>query len=94
MARRKRKGRAAASRAKGKHARVGKRTTEEIAREARGKAERGYAPTTAAGEFVHEEIHPVREGKHGAANPKQAVAIGLSKARRAGLPVPPRGRRK
>lgn len=94
MARRTKKGRAAASRARGKHARVGKRTKEEVAREARGKAERGYAPTTAAGEFVHEEIHHVREGKHGAVSPKQAIAIGLSKARRAGLPVPPRGRQK
>jgi hypothetical protein len=73
---------------------MGTRTKEEVSGEARGRMERGYAPTTAAGEFVHEEIHHVREGKHGAASPKQAIAIGLSKARRAGVPLPPRGRRK
>ena len=49
----------------------------------------GKSPTTAAGEFVHEEIEHVREGKHGARSPKQAIAIGLSKARRAGIPLPP-----
>src|SRR5579864_8973979 len=46
-------------------------------------------PTTAAGEFVHEEIEHVREGKHGARSAKQAIAIGLSKARRAGIPLRP-----
>jgi hypothetical protein len=56
--------------------------------------EKGYAPTSAAGEFVHEEIHHVREGKHGAKNPRQAIAIGLSKARRAGVPLPPRPRKR
>lgn len=49
----------------------------------------GKAPTTAAGEFVHEEIEHVREGKHGARSAKQAIAIGLSKARRAGVPLKP-----
>ncbi len=49
----------------------------------------GKAPSTAAGEFVHEEIEHVREGKHGARSPQQAVAIGLSKARRAGIPLKP-----
>jgi hypothetical protein len=49
----------------------------------------GKSPSTAAGEFVHEEIEHVREGKHGARSPQQAVAIGLSKARRAGIPLPP-----
>ena len=56
------------------------------------KAKRaGKAPTSQAGEFVREEIHHVREGKHGARSTKQAIAIGLSKARRAGgkLPRPP-----
>jgi hypothetical protein len=54
------------------------------------KAEReGKAPTTVAGEFVREEIDHVRRGKHGARSPKQAIAIGLSKARRAGVPLPP-----
>jgi hypothetical protein len=49
----------------------------------------GKAPSTAAGEFVHEEIEHVREGKHGARSPQQAIAIGLSKARRAGIPLAP-----
>jgi hypothetical protein len=51
----------------------------------------GKAPSTQAGEFVREEMHHIREGKHGAASTKQAIAIGLSKARRAGvkLPSPP-----
>ena len=44
---------------------------------------------TAAGEFVHEEIEHVRQGKHGARSTKQAIAIGLSKARRAGVPLKP-----
>ncbi len=49
----------------------------------------GKSPTTAAGEFVHEEIEHVRRGKHGARSPQQAIAIGLSKARRAGVPLKP-----
>lgn len=49
----------------------------------------GKSPTTAAGEFVHQEIDHVREGKHGARSAKQAIAIGLSEARRAGIPVKP-----
>jgi hypothetical protein len=49
----------------------------------------GKSPSTAAGEFVHEEIEHVREGKHGASSPQQAIAIGLSKARRAGIPLKP-----
>jgi hypothetical protein len=49
----------------------------------------GKSPTTQAGEFVREEIHHVREGKHGARSTKQAIAIGLSKARRAGVDLPP-----
>jgi hypothetical protein len=54
------------------------------------KAEReGKAPTTQAGEFVREEIEHVRRGKHGARSSKQAIAIGLSKARRAGVKLPP-----
>jgi hypothetical protein len=54
------------------------------------KAQReGKAPTTQAGEFVHEEIEHVREGKHGARSAKQAIAIGLSKARRAGVKLTP-----
>jgi hypothetical protein len=49
----------------------------------------GKAPTTAAGEFVREEIEHVRRGKHGVRSPQQAIAIGLSKARRAGIPLKP-----
>jgi hypothetical protein len=49
----------------------------------------GKAPSTQAGEFVREEIHHVREGKHGARSTKQAIAIGLSKARKAGVKLPP-----
>ena len=56
----------------------------------------GKAPSTQAGEFVREEIEHVREGKHGARSTKQAIAIGLSKARRAGvkLPAPKKGSKK
>jgi hypothetical protein len=49
--------------------------------------DRGESPSTAAGEFVREEMHHIREGKHGAKNAKQAIAIGLSEARRAGIPL-------
>lgn len=62
------------------------RKTLERARQARRE---GKSPTTQAGEFVHEEIEHVREGKHGARSTKQAIAIGLSKARRAGVRLPP-----
>jgi Family of unknown function (DUF6496) len=49
----------------------------------------GKAPTTQAGEFVREEIRKIRRGKHGAKSPEQAIAIGLSEARRAGVDLPP-----
>lgn len=49
----------------------------------------GKSPSTQAGEFVKEEMDHIREGKHGVANTKQAIAIGLSKARRAGVDLPP-----
>jgi hypothetical protein len=64
--------------------------TIERARKAKRE---GKAPTTQAGEFVREEIEHIRGGKHGARNAKQAIAIGLSKARRAGvkLPAPKKG---
>ena len=55
---------------------------------------KGKSPSTAAGEFVREEIDHVREGKHGARSPQQAIAIGLSKARRAGIPLKPPARGK
>ena|SRR5271166_558033 len=64
----------------------------ETLQRAREDAREGKSPSTQAGEFVREEIHHVREGKHGARSPKQAVAIGLSKARRAGVKLaPPKG---
>jgi hypothetical protein len=56
---------------------------------AREDAAEGKSPSTQAGEFVHEEIEHIREGKHGARSTKQAIAIGLSKARRAGVKLPP-----
>jgi hypothetical protein len=61
-----------------------KRTRQAAARDKR----EGKSPSTQAGEFVHEEIEHVREGKHGARSTRQAIAIGLSKARRAGVKVP------
>jgi hypothetical protein len=56
---------------------------------ARQAKREGKAPTTQAGEFVREEIEHIREGKHGARSTKQAIAIGLSKARRSGVPLKP-----
>ena len=58
---------------------------KQTIKRARQDAREGKAPTTQAGEFVREEVHHVREGKHGVRNPKQAIAIGLSKARKAGF---------
>jgi hypothetical protein len=64
--------------------------TLERARQAKREGKR---PTSQAGEFVREEMHHIREGKHGARSTKQAIAIGLSKARRAGVKLgpPPKG---
>jgi hypothetical protein len=66
-----------------------KKTVERARKDKR----EGKSPSTQAGEFVKEEIEHVREGKHGARSTKQAIAIGLSKARRAGvdLPAPEKG---
>ncbi len=66
-----------------------KKTVEKARKDKR----EGKAESTQAGEFVHEEIEHVKEGKHGARSTKQAIAIGLSKARRAGvkLPAPKKG---
>src|ERR1700737_1300507 len=64
------------------------RLTIERARE---DAREGKSPSTQAGEFVREEMHHIREGKHGAASTKQAIAIGLSKARRSGVKLPAKG---
>jgi hypothetical protein len=62
-----------------------KQTIERARRDKRA----GKSPSTQAGEFVREEIEDIRSGKHGARNTKQAIAIGLSKARRAGVRLPP-----
>jgi hypothetical protein len=61
-----------------------KQTLQRAQRDAR----EGKAPSTQAGEFVREEMEHIREGKHGARSAKQAIAIGLSKARRAGVKLP------
>jgi hypothetical protein len=66
-----------------------KRTLER----ARRKARQGKSASTVAGEFVREEIDEIRKGKHGARSAKQAIAIGLSKARRAGVPLAGKGKR-
>ena len=56
---------------------------------AKQRKREGKSASTQAGEFVREEIHHIREGKHGARSAKQTIAIGLSKARRAGVDLPP-----
>jgi hypothetical protein len=67
---------------------------KQVKRQAQRDKAKGKSPTTQAGEFVREEIRHIREGKHGARSAKQAIAIGLSEARRAGVDLPPprRGR--
>ena len=67
---------------------------KETLERAREDAREGKSPSTQAGEFVREEMDHIREGKHGAASTKQAIAIGLSKARRAGVQLPPPGKGK
>src|SRR5437868_2125481 len=64
---------------------------KETMKRARRDAAEGKAPSTQAGEFVREEIEHIRHGKHGARSTKQAIAIGLSKARRAGVKLAPGG---
>src|SRR3982750_3811604 len=68
---------------------------QETIERAQEDAREGKSPSTQAGEFVREEMHHIREGKHGAASTKQAIAIGLSKARHAGVKLgpPPAGAR-
>ena len=66
---------------------------ETLERAEKDKRE-GKSPSTQAGEFVREEFHHVREGKHGVRSKKQAIAIGLSKARRAGVALPPRKKKR
>jgi hypothetical protein len=66
---------------------------QQTIQRARRDAAEGKSPSTQAGEFVREQIHHIREGKHGARSTKQAIAIGLSEARRSGVPLaPPKGR--
>jgi len=67
---------------------------QETLRRAREDEREGKSPSTQAGEFVREEMHHIREGKHGARSPQQAIAIGLSKARRAGVKLRPPARGK
>ncbi len=62
---------------------------KRIVEKARKNKRAGKAPSTQAGEFVHEEIRKIRRGEHGARSPEQAIAIGLSEARRAGVALPP-----
>jgi len=62
---------------------------DETVERAREDEREGLSPSTQAGEFVREEMEHIREGKHGARSPQQAIAIGLSKARRAGVKLPP-----
>jgi hypothetical protein len=62
---------------------------KETMERAREDEREGKSPSTQAGEFVREEMDHIREGKHGASSAKQAIAIGLSKARRAGVKLPP-----
>ena len=65
-----------------------KRTIQRAKKDLRA----GKSASTAAGEFVRQEMDHIREGKHGAKNAKQAIAIGLSEARRAGVPVKRKGK--
>ena len=65
---------------------------QETIERAREDEREGKSPSTQAGEFVREEFHHIRQGKHGARSPRQAIAIGLSKARRAGVKLPPPSR--
>lgn len=67
---------------------------KETIERARRDKRQGKSPSTQAGEFVREEFHHIREGKHGAQSTKQAIAIGLSKARRAGVKLAPPARGK
>lgn len=60
---------------------------QAVVKKAKQDLKDGKSASTAAGEFVHAEIEHVRQGKHGARSPKQAIAIGLSEARRAGIPL-------
>jgi hypothetical protein len=62
---------------------------KEVVERARRDRRQGKSPSSQAGEFVRDEIHKIRRGEHGARSPEQAIAIGLSQARRAGVDLPP-----
>ena len=62
---------------------------DDVIERAREDEREGLSPSTQAGEFVREEMEHIRGGKHGPRSPQQAIAIGLSKARRAGVKLPP-----
>lgn len=64
-------------------------TDQQTISRVRADKKAGKAPSTQAGEFIREEIDHIRAGEHGARSTKQAIAIGLSKARRAGIDLPP-----
>src|SRR5207253_10183515 len=78
----------------GSHTKEKAMPERETIERARADKRQGKSPTTQAGEFVREEMHHIREGKHGARSTKQAIAIGLSKARRAGVDLKPPARGK
>jgi hypothetical protein len=63
--------------------------SKQTSAKARRDKREGKSPSTQAGEFINEEIRKIRHGKHGARSPRQAIAIGLSEARRAGVKLPP-----
>jgi hypothetical protein len=63
--------------------------SKQAIQKARRDKREGKSPSTQAGEFVKEEIDKIRRGEHGARSPQQAIAIGLSEARRAGVKLPP-----
>ena len=67
---------------------------KETLERARKRKREGKSTSTQAGEFVREEMHHIREGKHGARSPEQAIAIGLSKARRSGVKLAPPSKKK
>lgn len=66
---------------------------QQTLKRARRDAAQGKSASTQAGEFVREQIYHIRQGKHGARSTKQAIAIGLSEARRAGVKLPPPAKR-
>src|SRR5215472_13375338 len=68
--------------------------TKKTIKKAKEDKREGKAPSTQAGEFIREEMHKVRGGEHGVRSPQQAIAIGLSEARRAGVDLPPPGKGK